>query len=335
MSTTSPVPVAKERPPLWKVWLMAARPHTLTASIVPVLIGHFASAAFLHRPPSLTRKALFFSIFIQLGTNLHNDYADFVKGADSKMRVGHARATQRGWLTPRQTAGASAFCVSVALAIGLDLLLKQCPNDPAVWFVVVTSAFNAFAYTGGPFPLGYIGLSNVSIAYSGLGDLFCFVYFGLVGTLGTPYVEVRRQDSVTPFLVLFNGPLLKPCLHIALPVGFLATAILVVNNLRDRKTDVLAGKRTLAVRFGGTFCRVEYTLLVFASYVILLAHCFFHRHSWILLPFLTTAQAIFQVKAIWMKDGSDLNAHVGGTALLQLTFGVLLAIGLRKISFLG
>jgi 1,4-dihydroxy-2-naphthoate octaprenyltransferase len=263
-------------------------------------------------------------MLIQLGTNLHNDYADFVMGADTHQRVGQARATQKGWLTPQQTSAASTLLLGVALAIGLQLLQDEW-NDGILWFIILTSIFNAVAYTGGPFPLGYIGLGRVSIAYSGLGDVFCLLYFGLVATLTIPYLCVRKDLTYVETLQQ-----LQPCLGAALAVGFLATAIIVVNNLRDRHTDVLAHKRTVAVRFGGTFCRMEYATLLLLSYMIVILEFVKYKNVWLLLPLLSMPLAVSQLQAVWTKDGADLNPHVGGTARLQLAYCILLSVGLRR-----
>lgn len=317
-------PVDNEpRPPMWKVWLLASRPHTLTASISPVLVGHHATVTYFGETPSSTGQWLVFCMCIQLGTNLHNDYADYIRGADTHERVGQARATQKGWLTPPQTLAGSYLCLSLALAIGLSLSEE---NDPILWFIILSSIFNAFAYTGGQQPLGYIGLGEVSLAYSGLADIFCFLYFGFVATLTIPYLHVR--DSNLSLMDTLQK--LKPCIYMACPVGFLATAIIVVNNTRDRYTDVLAHKRTLAVRFGGTFCRAEYMVLILSSYVMITFESYFVRASlWHLVPLLSLPLAIPQLQDMRLKEGSDLNPHVGGTARLQLVFCALLSLGLR------
>lgn len=309
-------------PPMWKVWLLASRPHTLTASISPVLVGHHATITYFATSPSSTGQWLVFCMCIQLGTNLHNDYSDYIRGADTNERVGHARATQKGWLTPPQTLAGSYLCLSLALAIGLSLIQE---NDPVLWFIILSSIFNAFAYTGGH-PLDYIGIGEVSLAYSGLADIFCFLYFGFVATLTIPYLHVR--DCNVSLMDTLQK--LTPCIYMACPVGFLATAIIVVNNTRDRHTDVLAHKRTVAVRFGGTFCRVEYMVLILSSYVMITFESLYVRESlWHLLPLLSLPLAIPQLQAMRLKEGSDLNPHVGGTARLQLVFCALLSLGLR------
>lgn len=335
-NTTPPTNQNETRPSNWKVWLLASRPHTLTASISPVLVGHSLTVA-LYSPNStaLSWQWLLFCILIQLGTNLHNDYADFVMGADTHERVGQARATQKGWLSPQQTCAASTTTLVLALGIGLQMIFQQeQQQDVLLWFVVLSSVFNAVAYTGGPFPLGYIGLGSVSIAYSGLGDIFCFIYFGLVATLTIPYLQVYNGNYMETFQTM------RPCFGPACSVGFLATAIIVVNNLRDRHTDVVAKKQTVAVRFGGTFCRVEYVVLLLLSYMIVVVTYMKQQQekesnigsTWLLLPLLSIPMAISQLKAVWTKEGSDLNPHVGGTARLQLVFCILLSLGMRLAS---
>ena len=347
----------EKRPSLWKVWLIASRPHTLTASISPVIVGyHIAKTLYpeqdyeLMNSNTITTFQLFFQwllfcILIQLGTNLHNDYADFVKGADDEKRIGQARATQKGWLTPDQTCRGCDICLIMAFSIGLQLAKGVAPPESYFdWWlmlIIVSSIFNAVAYTGGPYPLGYLGMPNLSIGYSGLGDIFVFLYFGLVATLTIPYLILRHSskhhEPITNILYL-----LKPAFYLSLPVGFLATAIIVVNNLRDRKTDVGAGKRTLAVRFGATFCRMEYAGLVLASYLIipiLFLNTFQHMDDslWLsclcFLPCLSFIVAIPQIKAVTLaeKDFAQLNPHVGGTAKLQLLFCIMMSLTLRLV----
>ena len=422
MNKSSSSAAAEEAiPSKFRVWKLAARPHTLTASVVPVIVGYALSLQLIYNEyydagidsqsssavhPSTSSScpsssnlattassinsvgegscrlllnqqlqhqhqnhllplAIQFAIFamlIQISTNLHNDYADFVKGADTKERVGQARATQRGWLTPSETCRGCALCMAGALLVGMVYLIPlsdahraRCDGissedygtyDPIMIFIVLSSLFNAVAYTGGPFPLGYIGLSNLSIGYSGLGDLFVFLYFGIVATVGVPYLYLTKlschffpfptNDGQTWRSLL---QLLHPALLHSIPVGCLATAIIVVNNLRDRHTDVHAGKRTMAVRFGGTFAKVEYFVLIVGSYGFCIYVWFTGRRNtnstttetWTpLLPLLSFPLAIPQLKAVAFggKDGQDLNVHVGGTAKVQVMYCLLLALGL-------
>lgn len=306
------------RPPLLKVWLTATRPHTITASLTPVIVG-----AALARHEGVAhaerRVALFwlFAVCMQIGTNLHNDYADFVRGADTSARVGHARATQKGWLTQQTVRRAADGCIGGGLAIGLWLTAASAIYSGfSPWpmlFAACSSAFNSYAYTGGPSPLSYIGLEKLSYAYLGVADGVCFVYFGLVATC-TPYWLQTGTVSVANFCS-------------AVPMGLLATAVLVVNNLRDRVTDEVAGKRTLAVRLGGPFTRGFYASLVLGSYVWLVGCSIVSSSLWWLAPLPSLWVAYGLLRAVCVEeDGAALNARVGGTARLQLLFGVLLAI---------
>ena len=232
--------------------------------------------------------------------------------------------------------------LSVALFIGIWWLIPSsgsCDStcDPIMVFIVLSSLFNAVAYTGGPFPLGYIhsSLGNISIGYSGLGDLFVFLYFGIVATMGVPYLYLTKVGcldvaSVSGDMSRIQLESLEKIMYHSIPIGFLATAIIVVNNLRDRHTDIHAGKRTMAVRFGGNFVRAEYFLLVTLSY----GFCFYfaileHRYT-ALFPLLSLPVAIPQLRAVAFggKDGQDLNDHVGGTAKLQMIYCILLLFGL-------
>jgi 1,4-dihydroxy-2-naphthoate octaprenyltransferase len=329
----------EERPPMWKVWVLASRPHTLTASLSPCIVGYAVAATMVSSMTSISLLSLsfrwfLFCVLIQLATNLHNDYADFVKGADTKERVGQARATQKGWLTPYQTASASTACISLALAIGLPLL-PTFSSDPAYYIMIATSCFNAVAYTGGPYPLGYIGLGDVSIAYWGLGDIFCFLYFGLVAVLTIPYIVIRcsgNTDEPLSALLTFqqNDDTASSRLEIlpALPAAFLSTAIIVVNNLRDRHTDMKVHKRTLAVRFGALFCKLEYTLLLLASYGVAIYQASAGSGYLALLPLLTIPLAATGVRAMWTLEGRDLNPFVGKTAFVELLFCILQSVAM-------
>lgn len=382
-----------------QVWKLASRPHTLTASIVPVIVGYALTIRLIHdnnpvvawssstttttsfpyyySTTSLLQLSIQYAIFasfIQLSTNLHNDYADYIKGADTAARVGQARATQRGWLTPYETCRGCVLCLGAALFVGAYHLIPiphECTMydnaggggenidvgscsavvvmdgknhyDPVMMVIVPSSMFNAVAYTGGPFPLGYVGLGHVSIGYTGLGDIFVFLYFGIVATIGVPYMYLTKisclhaySSSSSSGIILWQ--LLRPSFLHSIPIGFLATAIIVVNNLRDRHTDVRAGKRTLAVRYGETFARAEYLLLLLGSYTFCIMSYFWGRQrdaredmAWTaLLPLVSFPMAIPQLQAVafGQKDGQALNDHVGGTARLQLVYCILMATGL-------
>jgi len=271
-----------------------------------------------------------FACLIQLGTNLHNDYADFVKGADTDKRVGQARATQRGWLTPRQTAGASTICLLAALLVGTWLSISAAPKgssfDVLSMLVTLSSAFNAVAYTGGPYPLGYVGLGHISIGYSGLGEIFVFAYFGVVATAAVPYLALRMTGAPFPWSPVLPA---RAAVWASVPIGLLSTAIIVVNNLRDRHTDVIAHKRTTAVRFGSAFARAEYAVCVLGAYACLVPISIWYGSPFLLLPLLSVPLALPELRAVagGGRDGGALNVHVGGAAKVQAVFCALMTLG--------
>ena len=289
------------RPSGARVWVAAIRPATLWAGAVPVLVGTALAVGDGYRAWAPALAALAGALLIQIGTNLVNDYADFTRGADGPDRLGPPRATAQGWLTARQVAGGAAIALLGAAVVGVYI----------VWIggwpmlaVGVGSLICAVAYTAGPFPLGY----------HGLGDLFVFLFFGLAAVCGTYYLQ--------------TGAISAGSVCAAVAVGALATAILVVNNVRDRHTDARVGKRTLAVRLGATGARLEYVGLLCLSYAAVVYAVATHRGGvgW-LLVFASAPMALREARAVWTKDGVELNAHLGGAARLELVFGVLLGLG--------
>ncbi len=292
-----------ERPSPARAWWLAARPATLWAGAVPVGVGTavaLEAGVFAPRP---ALAALAGALLIQVGCNLANDTFDFARGADTPDRLGPARATQQGWLTPRQVARGAGVALFLALLVGVYLVAVG--GWPILW-VGIASLVSALAYTGGPFPLGY----------HGLGDLFVLVFFGFVAVCGTVWV----QGLVVP----------STALYAALPVGTLATAILVVNNLRDRHTDAVAGKNTLAVRMGARATRLQYVLLVAVAYGVLpLGWALGDLHRGWMLPLLSLPLAWREIRGVLKQDGAALNAHLAGTARLELVFGLLLALGMN------
>lgn len=292
---------AVKRPVGWRLWLLAARPATLLAAFVPVLVGTALAAADQAARYDVALAALLGAVAIQIGTNFFNDYADFKSGADTAARLGPTRVTQRGWVTPKQVVGASIGAFAAATACGVYLLWA------AGWPVVAIGLLSiaaGVAYTGGPYPLGY----------RGLGDVFVFVFFGLVAVCATYYLQALRLSSA--------------CVGAAAAIGALSTAIIVVNNLRDRHTDAPAGKRTLAVRFGAAFARSEYAALLALAYVLPCAIWWlgWGGAGW-LLPLASLPLAWRATRAIRRLDGAALNPWLGRTARLEAVFGVLLAIG--------
>src|SRR5436190_15929239 len=219
-----------------RLWVMAARPRTLPAAISPVLVGTTAAVEHVEHLRVLAFvAALVGSVFIQIGTNLANDYSDAKRGADTADRLGPVRVTSAGLVAPRRVLIATWIAFAVAVGAGIYLATV------AGWVILVVGAASILAgvlYTGGPRPYGY----------AGLGEVFVFAFFGLVAVNGSYYVQLERLDWL-PF-------------GLSIPVGLLATAILVVNNIRDLDTDRRAGKRTIAVRLGRDRTRRLYATMV-------------------------------------------------------------------------
>ena len=245
--------------------------------------------------------ALVGATFIQIGTNFANDYYDFIKGADTAERVGPTRVTQSGLIAPSAVLRATAIAFALAFLVGIYLVTVG--GWPIVW-LGLASLLCGWAYTGGPYPLGY----------NGLGDVFVMLFFGFGAMCGTYWVQAQ---TLTPDV-----------LALSVPVGALATAIIVVNNLRDAGTDVQAGKRTLAVRFGKPFVRAEYLVLLALAFGVPLAMALL-QGTWLLaLPLLCMPLAIGPVRSVLRDEGPVLNATLGATARLLLVHGVLLSLGL-------
>lgn len=287
----------------WRIWLMAARPATLSASIAPVLVGTAAGVhdGFFRAPPFL--GALTAAVLIQVGANFANDLFDFEKGADTSQRLGPPRVTQSGLASPQQVRRAMTVSFAAAAAIGVYLIAV---GGWPILVLGVLSIAAGIAYTGGPWPLGY----------HGLGDLFVFLFFGLVAVLGSAYLQTNSFGFTA--------------LAAALPIGCTVTAILVVNNLRDIDTDRHAGKRTLAVRIGAPLTRAQYVFLLLVPYGLtagFVVSGVFPKACW--LSWLTLPWAVSLVRTVLRRvEGRELNAVLKGTAQLHLFLGVLLAGGL-------
>lgn len=299
--SVSAVGGAPPRPSTAKVWLAAIRPATLVAGVTPVIVGTALAAAAGHLHVGAALAALLGALLIQIGTNLYNDYQDFERGADTEARMGPARATQKGWLTASQVAKGAIFAFALAVASGSYLVWIG--GWPVVAIGVV-SVLSGLAYTGGPMPL----------AYHGLGDLFVIVFFGGVAVCGTYYVQAL--DLTAPVVLA------------SLAVGLMANAILVVNNLRDRPTDIQAHKRTLVVRLGDRFGRFEYAAMILGAYALPVAAWALGYGGWgWLLPLASLPVGLLLVKIVWGLEGRALNPHLGTTGRLGLLFGILLAVG--------
>lgn len=295
-------PPVETRPSAVAVWWSAARPRTLPAAIAPVWVG----AALAWREGKFDAAAaslcLGFALLIQIGTNFANDYYDFVQGADTAARVGPRRAVAAGLIAPATMKRAMWAVFAAAFALGLCLLGW---GGPWLLAIGVASILCGIAYTGGPWPLGY----------HGLGDLFVFIFFGLVAVGATYFVQAGRWSA--------------EALLAAVPIGLLAANILVVNNYRDAETDAVAGKRTLVVRFGRGAARAQFI----GSLVVALAVPVIFRargaSAWVLLPLLTLPLAWSHVRRLReSKTPSELIALLGDTGKLLALFALLFGLGL-------
>ena len=290
------------RPGPIRTWVLAARVPTLPAAVVPVLVGSavaWAAGAFQLLP---FVAAMVAALLIQIGTNLANDYFDFRKGADTAERLGPIRITQSGLVPPETVKRATMLVFGLAALIGVYLSIV---GGLPILVIGLCSIAAGVLYTGGPFPL----------AYNSLGDITVFIFFGLVAVLGTYFLHT---GAVTGLALLY-----------ALPVAALVTAILVVNNLRDIPTDRRTGKYTLAVRIGAGGARAEYLLLVVAAYLMpVVAWLLLGRSPWLLLPWLTVPLAAMLVRTVMTQEGRPLNVALAGTGRLHLLFGLLWTVGI-------
>jgi 1,4-dihydroxy-2-naphthoate octaprenyltransferase len=282
-------------------WIAAARLRTLPAAVVPVAVGTAVARACGQIAWGPALAALAGSLAIQIGTNFANDVFDAEKGADTAERIGPLRAVSAGLISARAMKRAMIAAFAIASLFGLYLLQQ---GGWPIAAIGIASIISGIAYTGGPWPLGY----------HGLGDVFVIAFFGFVAVCGTAYVQL----GTVPALAWWA----------AVPVGALATAILVVNNIRDRATDVRAGKRTLAVRFGRPVALGEYALLLLAAYAVPVAIAL-HGRPWAALPLVTLPLAALRMRALLHAvDGPEHNACLAATAKLLMVHGILFAIGL-------
>ena len=284
-----------------RAWVLAARPKTLAAAVVPVVVGTAVAVATGGAEAVPALSALLGALAIQVGTNFANDVFDAEKGADTDARVGPTRAVQAGLLSAGQMRAGMAAAFGVAVVAGLHLVAV------AGWPIVavgLASIASGILYTGGPRPLGYLGL----------GDVFVFVFFGLVAVAGTAFVQT---GGVAPL-----------ALAAAVPVGALSTAILAVNNVRDAATDVLAGKRTLPVRFGVGFGVGEYAFLLVAAAAGCAACAWLLGSAWPLLPLALAPEGTRLALAVARTRGPTLNRALAETARLLAGTGVLLSAGI-------
>jgi 1,4-dihydroxy-2-naphthoate octaprenyltransferase len=294
---------ATASPSVVRIWLMAARPKTLPVGLAPVLVGTALAAQADVFEPLRFAAALLGALFIQVGANLSNDYSDARRGADTEDRLGPVRVTAGGLVPPRQVLVATYVTFALAVLCGVYLIAV------AGWELLLVGAASIVAgvlYTGGPRPYGY----------EGLGELFVFLFFGIVAVAGSYFVQTET--------------LVWEAFALAVPVGLLAAAVLVVNNVRDVDTDRRAGKRTLAVRLGRERTRVLFAVMVYGSYLLAPVTWIFGPLSpWLLLPLLSLPLAAPIVRTVRSRtDGPSLNEALAGTGRLELVFCVLLCAGI-------
>lgn len=287
-----------------RAWLGATRVPTLPAAIVPVLVGSGLALFNHHFRPLLFIATLGASVLIQIGTNLANDYYDFRKGADTEDRVGPPRITASGLVKPQAVLLSAVVSFAFAAIMGIYLVAE---GGWPILIIGVASIIAGLAYTAGPYPLGY----------HGLGDAFVFVFFGLVAVAGTYYLQTGTVTS-TVFVA-------------AIPIAFLVTAILVINNIRDVDTDRAVGKLTVAVRFGRRAARMEYVCLVLGAYAFPFVMAGLGAARWWLfwIPFISLPMGVNLTRTVSEKlDGPSLNTALKRTGQLHLLFGLLFLLSL-------
>ena len=296
VSATSPAPV--------HAWVLAARPATLPAAAVPVFVG--AAAAVSEGAdfrPFVFAATLGSALLIQIGTNFANDYSDFHRGADHEGRLGPVRVTQSGLISHGAVRQGIAVAFGAAAVLGAGL--AWIGGWPII-LIGVLSISCGLAYTGGPWPFGY----------HGLGEVFVFVFFGVVAVVGTAYLQTGRWSTFA--------------LALSVPIGLLVTNVLVINNLRDLPTDRAAEKRTLAVRIGARATRAQYALFIALAYLIPAVLVITDpSRRWLLLSWLTLPLGFTLIRRVLSGlAGRDLNPILERTGQLLLAFGVSLAAGM-------
>ena len=291
------------RPSGFRTWLLAVRPATLPAAASGVVVGLGAAlAAGAAFRPDTALGCLAVALLLQVLANLANDLSDFRRGADTPDRAGPTRVASAGFVTERQLEVAIGLTIAVAALVGLWLAWV---GGPALVGLGALAIVAALAYTGGPWPYGY----------RGLGEVFVFVFFGLVAVVGTGYLQALRFEPL--FVVA------------AIPVGALITAVLVVNNLRDIPTDTAAGKRTLAVILGRRATTAEYGLLMAAAFAVPVALLLAGFGIAQLLPLGSAPLARPLLRTVRdFREPRQLNPVLAGTARLALVFGLLFAVAL-------
>ena len=294
-----------ERPSSIRIWAMAARPRTLPAAVAPVLVGTALAATEDVFHPLRFVAAMLGALFIQVGTNLSNDYSDARRGADTEDRLGPVRVTAGGLVPPKQVLVATYVAFGLAVLAGVYLIAT------AGWELLLVGAASILAgvlYTGGPRPYGY----------EGLGEVFVFLFFGVVAVSGSYFAQTETMEW--------------EALALSVPVGLLAAAILVVNNVRDLETDRRAGKRTLAVRLGRARARNLYAAMIYGAFVTAQIPWIAGSDElspWPLVVLAALPLAAPVVRTVRSRtDGPSLNGALARTGMLQLGFCTLLSAGI-------
>jgi 1,4-dihydroxy-2-naphthoate octaprenyltransferase len=285
-----------------KHWLLAIRPKTLTAAVVPILAATALAGRHGGALYGVALCALVSALAIQIATNLINDYIDFEKGADTAERLGPTRVTQSGLFERRQVKWAAGLALLIAVLFGLPVVIE---GGWPLLVVGLVSLFMAYSYTAGPWPLAYLGL----------GDLFVVLFFGLISVGGIYFLEAKTLTLDTVVL--------------GLQIGLLAAVLIAINNLRDVVQDVKANKKTLAVRFGVQFVRAEIAALVLVPFALQLYWIL--NEGWIvgLVPFLTLPLGLKVIRAIYQTEPSRAyNQFLAQSAALHATFGLTLTLAL-------
>lgn len=290
------------KPAKWQAWIYATRPKTLMIGVTPIMTGTLLG---LHYSSSfhwiLMLSALISSLFIQISVNLINDAIDFKKGTDTTERLGFKRATQQGWLTFQEVLYGGFFCIFLAFLFGLPMIMTG-----GIYFLalLIVAPLLSYCYTGGPWPLAYLGL----------GEIFVILFYGIVSTLVGFYLQA---------FMINTGALLA-----GLQLGLLAAAVIATNNLRDIDSDAKAHKKTVAVRFGKSFARLEISAMILLPYFLNLLWSDQGFYKAGLLPLVSLPLGFTLIRCIWYYEPSKIyNTFFGMAALLNFLFGLFLSIG--------
>jgi len=288
------------KPSYLKIWIIAARPKTLFASLAPVLMGLGMAWGDRHFHTGIALLTVFCGVAVQVSANFINDYFDFLKGADEKNRLGPLRVTQAGWVNATQ------MRIAIAVSLGLGLVGGALLAIHGGWPIAVVTALSllfAFLYTGGPFPLAYVGL----------GDVFALVFFGPVALIATYYLQTHEVYLST--IVAGFAP------------GLFATALLTVNNLRDRESDKASNKKTLIVRFGAGFGRMEYIICLVLAGLIPFWLALRLGNAATALTSLALVLAIPNLRAVFKPvDGPAMNRALARTSMTEMLFAIVFVI---------